>query len=383
MTSRFREELAARPADPPASGSPTPSRRRSRRPGRAVFFSGLTVLLGLIGLVLFEFMILRSVGIAGRDRRLPRGVVGADAAAGAPRDRRAADRRPRDPAGRAARRPERTLGAARPVGHAPPGRGPRADARRVLLVLGSPFLHVRFNAPDSTILPAERPVAGRVRPARRRVRRGRVRADRARDPDRPARRRRRRTSPRSTTTRGGSRPIRGSAGSIRSSTSTRASGWTSTSSSTPTRTGRATGSSRRRWPRRPRATSRRSRSRRRSARTATRAGRSSADLREPAGPLAPPAGMTVLVGGGAADVADVVGRVAAGLPADGAVHRRDDLPRPVPAPPLGRPAGQGARDEHAVDRRAASARSSGSSRTATCRRCSGSSRSGSSRRPSR
>src|SRR3954471_23086185 len=33
--------------------------------GRAVFFSGLTVLLGLIGLILFEFMILRSVGIAG------------------------------------------------------------------------------------------------------------------------------------------------------------------------------------------------------------------------------------------------------------------------------------------------------------------------------
>ena len=41
------------------------------------------------------------------------------------------------------------------------------------------------------------------------------------------------------------------------------------------------------------------------------------------------------------------------------------------------------RDEHAVDRGAASARWSGSSRTATCRRCSGSSRSGSSRRPSR
>ena len=30
-----------------------------------MFFSGLTVLLGLLGLVLFGFMILRSVGIAG------------------------------------------------------------------------------------------------------------------------------------------------------------------------------------------------------------------------------------------------------------------------------------------------------------------------------
>ncbi|HZC31690.1 MAG TPA: lipocalin family protein, partial [Candidatus Bathyarchaeia archaeon] len=39
-----------------------------------------------------------------------------------------------------------------------------------------------------------------------------------------------------------------------------------------------------------------------------------ADLRSPASGLAPPAGMTVLVGGGAADVADVVGRVAADFP---------------------------------------------------------------------
>ncbi|HUQ79266.1 MAG TPA: MMPL family transporter, partial [Patescibacteria group bacterium] len=30
-----------------------------------MFFSGVTVLLGLLGLVLFGFMILRSVGIAG------------------------------------------------------------------------------------------------------------------------------------------------------------------------------------------------------------------------------------------------------------------------------------------------------------------------------
>ncbi len=38
------------------------------------------------------------------------------------------------------------------------------------------------------------------------------------------------------------------------------------------------------------------------------------DLRDPAGPLAPPAGATVLVGGGAADVVDVVDRVAADFP---------------------------------------------------------------------
>ena len=33
--------------------------------GRAVFFSGVTVLVGLSGLLLFDFMVLRSVGIAG------------------------------------------------------------------------------------------------------------------------------------------------------------------------------------------------------------------------------------------------------------------------------------------------------------------------------
>jgi putative drug exporter of the RND superfamily len=63
MTSRFREELAARgwrrEAIEEAVGATVATA------GRAVFFSGLTVLLGLLGLVLFEFMILRSVGIAG------------------------------------------------------------------------------------------------------------------------------------------------------------------------------------------------------------------------------------------------------------------------------------------------------------------------------
>ena len=38
------------------------------------------------------------------------------------------------------------------------------------------------------------------------------------------------------------------------------------------------------------------------------------DLRDPTGPLAPPDGVTVLVGGGAADVADVVDRMAADFP---------------------------------------------------------------------
>ncbi len=63
MTSRFREELALRPDRPDRVAEAV--RATVATAGRAVFFSGLTVLLGLLGLVLFEFMILRSVGIAG------------------------------------------------------------------------------------------------------------------------------------------------------------------------------------------------------------------------------------------------------------------------------------------------------------------------------
>src|SRR5262249_26330348 len=62
LTSRFREELALR--DGP-DRVPEAVRVTVATAGRAVFFSGLTVMLGLLGLVLFEFMILRSVGIAG------------------------------------------------------------------------------------------------------------------------------------------------------------------------------------------------------------------------------------------------------------------------------------------------------------------------------
>ena len=176
MTSRFREELA-----PSAAGAT--SRRAGAAEavagaiqatvataGRAVFFSGLTVLLGLLGLVLFEFTILRSVGIAGAIVVGAGGPRGADPAAGDPVDPRAAPRpaggppgRPPDPAR------ERALGPPRPAGDAPAGR--RASSRRSASCSSSasPFLHVRFNAPDATILPAGGALAGRLRPARRRT----------------------------------------------------------------------------------------------------------------------------------------------------------------------------------------------------------------------
>jgi RND superfamily putative drug exporter len=58
MTSRFREELDKRSVEEAVAVTVGTA-------GRAVFFSGLTVLIGLGGLAQFDFMFLRSVGIAG------------------------------------------------------------------------------------------------------------------------------------------------------------------------------------------------------------------------------------------------------------------------------------------------------------------------------
>ncbi|MDW8060065.1 MAG: MMPL family transporter [Thermomicrobium sp.] len=58
IVSRFREELAA-------NGLEDAIARTTATAGRAVFFSGLTVLIGLSGLGFFEFLFMRSVGIAG------------------------------------------------------------------------------------------------------------------------------------------------------------------------------------------------------------------------------------------------------------------------------------------------------------------------------
>jgi RND superfamily putative drug exporter len=155
LTSRFREELAARdPTEPDRVASSVVATVATA--GRAVFFSGLTVLLGLLGLVLFEFMILRSVGIAGAVvvflavisalTLLPAllAIVGTriDALAirrTVPRDD------PNGPWARLARRVMR-----QPIAVLVP-------TLAVLLLLGTPFLHVRFNAPDATILPPSVP----------------------------------------------------------------------------------------------------------------------------------------------------------------------------------------------------------------------------------
>jgi RND superfamily putative drug exporter len=159
-TSRFREELALRGLRhrPPGAAEQAAVNEAVAATvasaGRAVFFSGLTVLLGLIGLVLFEFMVLRSVGIAGAI------VVGlavssaltllpAVLAALGPRVDALAIRRlhsasDRHEEGAWARLARRVM--ARPLLFFVP-------TLLVLLSFGLPFLHVSFNAPDATILP--------------------------------------------------------------------------------------------------------------------------------------------------------------------------------------------------------------------------------------
>jgi RND superfamily putative drug exporter len=165
MTSRFREELATRAGSRrPRDVAPDERRRivaeaveaTMATAGRAVFFSGLTVLLGLTGMLLFEFMILRSVGLAGSI------VVGLAVAAAltllpallsiiAQRIDALAVRRSNpspDGDGRWARLARRVMD--RPVAVLLP-------TLALLLLLGAPFLHVRFNAPDATILPPSVP----------------------------------------------------------------------------------------------------------------------------------------------------------------------------------------------------------------------------------
>ena len=206
MTSRFREELAHRDGQPDRVAEAV--RITVATAGRAVFFSGLTVLLGLLGLVLFEFMILRSVGIAGAI------VVGLAVASALTLL----------PAILAIVGTRIDALAVRRVKVEPGSEGPWARLARsvmrhpvavlvptlaILLALGVPFLHVRFNAPDATILPAGVPSRTAYDVLAQNFGEGEfapiVLAVRTRaTPRRPP------TSPPCTTTRDGWRPIRGS-----------------------------------------------------------------------------------------------------------------------------------------------------------------------------
>ena len=218
MTSRFREELAKRPDGPDAVRDAV--RVTVATAGRAVFFSGLTVLLGLLGLVLFEFMILRSVGIAGAI------VVGLAVAAALTLQ----------PAILTVLGGRIDRFAVRRVNATPGTDGPWAGlARRVmrhpvavLVPTLALLLLARVAVPPRALQrarrvdpPGVRAVAGRLRPATS-VSSARASSRRSFSPsERRAPQRAPRTSRRSTTTRADWPPTRGSTASTASSTWTR------------------------------------------------------------------------------------------------------------------------------------------------------------------
>lgn len=151
VTSRYREELARTGGNVPVAVE-----RTIATAGKAVFFSGATVLIGLMGLALFEFMFLRSVGIAGvivvawstvaALTLLPAllSVVGT-------RIDRFGIRRPRDDTAGDGLWVRLSLAVmARPVAVLIP-------TLALLLLLGSPFLRVNISSPDATILPPDLP----------------------------------------------------------------------------------------------------------------------------------------------------------------------------------------------------------------------------------
>ncbi|MEJ7900433.1 MAG: MMPL family transporter [Thermomicrobiales bacterium] len=155
VTSRFREELHRNQGDVVDAVIVAVGRA-----GRAVFFSGLTVLIGLAGLAIFPLMFLRSIGIAGvivvavstlaALTLLPAvlSVIGSRI-----------ERWPIGPLGRRNRHQASDTGfwsrlaagvMKRPVVVALITIG-------VLLALGWPFTHANISSPDATILPQDLP----------------------------------------------------------------------------------------------------------------------------------------------------------------------------------------------------------------------------------
>ena len=151
VTSRFREELETRPVPDAVAVTVATA-------GRAIFFSGLTVLIGLSALIVFPFMFMRSVGIAGvivvffsvlaAITLLPAilGILGGRInALTIVRYRAAAGGQGQGLWGRLA-----LAVMARPWRFFLP-------ALAFVLLLGSPFAHVRLSSPDASILPKSVP----------------------------------------------------------------------------------------------------------------------------------------------------------------------------------------------------------------------------------
>lgn len=151
ITSRFREELADRSVEDAVAVTVATA-------GRAILFSGLTVLIGLAALIIFPFMFLRSVGIAGvvvvfvtvlsALTLLPAvlGLLGPRINAWEIIKYRPAQT---DERGGLWRRLA-LLVMARPWRFALP-------TLALLLLLGYPFTHANFSSPDASILPKSVP----------------------------------------------------------------------------------------------------------------------------------------------------------------------------------------------------------------------------------
>lgn len=152
VTSRFREELAANGGDVPRAVE-----RTVATAGKAVFFSGATVLIGLMGLSVFEFMFLRSVGISGvivvawatlaALTLLPAllSIVGTNI------DRFSIRRTTNPSATERGFWVRLSRGVmARPLAVLIP-------TLALLLLLGTPFLRANISSPDATILPPDLP----------------------------------------------------------------------------------------------------------------------------------------------------------------------------------------------------------------------------------
>lgn len=145
IVSRFRDELAEREV-PAALGVAMATA------GKAVLFSGLTVFIGLLGLTTFTFNALRSLGIAGSV------VVGLSVLAALtllPAILAVAGRRID------ALTVLRTRRGGTGFWHAIAGRVMQRSGTvfvavlALLVLLGSPFLHAKFGAPDASILPTD------------------------------------------------------------------------------------------------------------------------------------------------------------------------------------------------------------------------------------
>jgi RND superfamily putative drug exporter len=145
IVSRFRDELASRDVPDALSVAMATA-------GRAVLFSGLTVMIGLIGLTTFTFNALRSMGIAGSI------VVGLSVLAATtllPAILSIVGRRVDMFRVLPARPP--VSGFWHGVAQAVMKRAPLVlvSVVVVLAALGLPFLHAKFGAPDASILPPD------------------------------------------------------------------------------------------------------------------------------------------------------------------------------------------------------------------------------------